>query len=158
MGVNFDFGALVLYIIMASTVFFLVGFLFEARRIPSSRRTQKYEAGHPLHSKLKHAEGIIEVKGSEIVFKEPEIGKEHFSIPLKSVRRVSNGRKGSAGKEDVLAKASRFLDEREYMLVEFEENGKWHTVRLSAHKFANVNESVLNNILKARSQNKEVLV
>ena len=153
MGGSIDFGAVALYVIFALTVASLCYFLFEARKLSASMRTQKYEAGHPMHDKLKSAEGVMEVKGSDLVFRDPERGGEYFSVPLENVRRVSKSGE-STDREDIIRKASKLLDEREYMQLEFEEGGKWHTVRLSAHKLANVNDEVINNILAARSASK----
>ena len=148
---QFDLGAMILYIIFGSVMAFLVYLLFDVKSLYANVRTHKYEKGHPRHEELKTARGVVEIEGEDLVFRDPTLGRNHFSIPVNSIRRVSKeDLDGAEGK--VFRNITGALDERDYLYIEYEDGGEWHKLRLSAHKASSANNEVFEGIITARER------
>jgi hypothetical protein len=148
---DFDIGAAVLYVILASVMVFLVYLLFDVRSLYADVRSQKYENGHPRHEALRSARGVVKIEGADLIFKDPSEGSNYFSIPVNSIRRVSREALDARENSNVFRSLAGALDERDYLYIEYEEAGHWHKVRLSSHKASPVNDEILRDIVTARN-------
>ena len=102
--------------------------------------------------KRSRSEGLIEVSGERVDFKEPKGSKVYFSIPLDQIKDVSTGKKNSDYQENVLIKFLNMLSEDQYLFIKLYHQKSEHTLQFSAHKASSVNSDIKRKILDAKSR------
>lgn len=145
-----DVGAIALYFIFFAVVVFLLYLVFDLSAFYSNVKTHKYERGHPRHDQLAAARGVFTVENGELVFRESDAARKHFAIPISSVSRVSKRDVLSGPARKVFSNIAGVLDERDYMQVEYQQDGQWHKVMLSSHKASKASDKAISEILQAK--------
>ena len=117
----------------------------EAKKIMSAEEdfgeneAVQYDLGHPDLDDLK--EGILEIKDTDLLFKEQYKDKIYFTIPLKQISEVKTHRKLlSSSMNDGMASMGA---EKNYLFVKFQKDGREHTAM-----FANTSYNVTSTILE----------
>jgi hypothetical protein len=152
MNSSLDLGAFVLLVIYAAVLIFLIYLLFDIKNIYGRVKTQKYVFGPPEHEALTSSEGIIEVRGDEVAFRDLSGGRTYFSIPLERITSVSTDSEAEDSSNGIINRVSSLFNERNYLFIEFRENSKWHKLQFSAHKASSVNDEVKEEILEAKNR------
>jgi hypothetical protein len=147
---HLDVGAIALYLVFAAVVVFLVYLMFDLSIFYSTVKTQKYERGHPRHEELRSARGVFKIEEGELVFREPETAHDHFTIPISSVGRVLKRDAAAGLGRKVFSNIVGAVDERDYIQVEYQQDGQWHKVMLSSHKASKASDEAISEILAAK--------
>jgi len=147
---HLDIGAIAIYFTFGAVVVFLVYLLFDVKRIASGSRRLEYLSGDPDNADHESAEGVIEVDGDVVHFREEDSGKVHFSLPLRGIKEVRKEYGGSGHSNNVARNIHRFLDERQYLFIELKQEPKSRTLRFSSHRTSHISDEVAEKILTAK--------
>ena len=133
-----EMGFVIVSLILLGYCIFLI---INRRRCLPKSGTIKYLSGYPIFYEPKN--GVVEIKGDNVIFKDFLGDEVFFSIPLRQITQVTTRQ----GQMSALAYLSlgpfAGLSSHNYLIITFKHDGKEYSVEFYAHR-----ESFINRKLK----------